>query len=410
MTKEVRTATLRWAPQPPALWPLPLVGRAQELSSLETFLAGAGAASMLVLSAPIGLGKTRLVNEAIKQAALAGTRVITAGPDPSGLASAWFPVRAAVQAILDLPPVCPVDALVDRLEAVGLGSRDAPGLAELFGQEGALSQLEAPIRRRECTAATLRVLRAAGSSGRAALLFEDVDRYDALSVDLLHRLAEHPIETPVRVLCTTVPEQAVGWADGVRRMDLHLLGGANLLAIADFLKGSAPGGAPDGEVLARVSRGEPARLEHAVRWFFERGDLSAAPDGLADLIAERLARLPGNVRVVLQAVAVAGMEAPLDVVAQVVAGEDVDELSLAAAVDLLVSHGLLVPRENGVALPHGLIRDVVYDAMPDAVRRGLHRAFAEKLPSHATTAAVLGHHAELGGLIDLGGRAPARRR
>jgi tRNA A-37 threonylcarbamoyl transferase component Bud32/tetratricopeptide (TPR) repeat protein len=401
MTKEVRTMTLRWAPQPPALWPLPLVGRAQELSSLETFVAGGGSSSFLVLSAPIGLGKTRLVNEVVKHAVAAGARVIVAAPDPSGLASAWYPVRAAVAAILDLPPVCPVDALVDRLEAVGLGSRDAPGLAELFGQEGALAQLEAPIRRRECTAATLRVLRAAGASGRAAIIFEDVDRYDALSIDLLHRLAEHPIETPVRVLCTTVPEQAVGWADGVERMDLHLLAGANLLAIAELLKSAAPGGAPDGEVLTRVSRGEPARLEHAVRWFFERGDLSTAPDSLADLVAERLARLPGNVRVVLQAVAVAGMESSLDVLTQVVASEDVDDLSLAAALDLLASHGLLVQKENTVALPHVLVRDVVYDAMPDAVRRGLHRAYAEKLPLHATSAAVLGHHAELGGLIDL---------
>ncbi len=400
VTKEVRTATLRWAPQPPALWPLPLVGRAQELSSLETFLGGGGAASTLVLSAPLGYGKSRLVAEAVKHAGAAGTHVTIAGPDPSGLASAWYPIRAAVAAILELPPVCPVDALIERLEAAGLSNRDAPGLAELFGQEGALAQLEAPIRRRECTAATLHVLRAAGRGGRAAIVFEDVDRYDALSVDLLRRLAEHPIDSPVRVLCTTVPEQAAGWPDGVVRIDLHLLGGANLLAMAEFLRAAAPG-APDGETLTRVSRGEPARLEHAVRWFFERGDLNAAPDSLADLVAERLARLPGNVRVVLQAVAVAGMEAPLDVLEQVVAGEDVDEVSLSAALDLLASHGLLAIQEERVTLPHALIRDVVYDAMPDAVRRGLHRAYAEKLPAHATPGSVLGHHAELGGLLDL---------
>jgi tRNA A-37 threonylcarbamoyl transferase component Bud32 len=400
MTKDVRTATLRWAPQQPQLWPLPLVGRAAELSTLETFLAGGGAASTLVMSAPLGYGKTRLVDEAIQRASGAGTRVIVAGPDPSGLASAWHPIRSAVAAILELPAVFSPDVLGERLAVLGISDRDAPGLAELFGQEGALAQLEAPIRRRECTAATLRVLRAAGTAGRAAIVFEDVDRYDALSVDLLKRLSEHPIETPVRVVLTTVPEQAAAWPDGVLRQELHLLPPATMLAVTDWLKEKQPG-APDSETLSRVSRGEPARLEHAARWFFERGDLNEAPDSLADLVAERLARLPGHVRVVLQAVAVAGMEAQLAVLEPVVASENVDDVSLQAALELLASHGLLSVHESVVSLPHAIVRDVVYDAMPDAVRRGLHRAFAEKLPTHATSAAVLGHHADLGGLLDL---------
>ncbi len=410
--KEVRTQTMRWAPQPPPVWPLPLVGRAAELSSLERFMAGGGGASTMLLVAPLGLGKTRLVEEAVKHAAASGTLVTIAGPDPSGLALAWYPIRAAVAAILELPPVCPVEALLERLEAIGLGTRDAPGLAELFGQEGALSQLEAPIRRRECMAAAQRVLRAAWQGGRAvaggrtagsraAIVFEDVDRFDLLSLELVKRLAEHPIETPVRVVVTTEPKQAVGWPEGVLRMDLHPLGGANLLAIAERLR-DTQAGAPDGEVLARVTHGEPARLEHAVRWFFEGGDPANVPEGLADLVAERLARLPGNVRVVLQAAAVSGMEAPLDVLAQVVAREgEIDDASLQAALGLLGAHGFLGVRGDLVAFAHALIRDVVYEGVPADVRRALHRAFAETLPSHSTPAAVLGHHAELGGLVDL---------
>jgi serine/threonine-protein kinase len=402
LTHEIRTATLRWAPKPPVqLWPLPLVGRANELSALTAFLAGGGVATTMLVAGALGSGRTRLVREAVRRAAEVDIAATIAGPDPSGLSSSWYPIRAAVAAILELPPICPVDALAERLEAAGLSHRDAPGLAELFGQEGALSQLEPVVRRRECMASALRVLRAAAmGKSRAVLVFEDVDRYDPLSVDLLRRLAEHQIDDPVRVILTATGEAAEGWPDGVVRLDLGALVGANLAAISERLREIEPR-SPDAEALLRATHGEPVRIEHVVRYFFEGGELHEAPENLPDLIAERLARLPGSVRVVLQAVAVAGLEADIGALTQVVATEEVDEQALSAALELLADHGLLAVDGDIVAFQHPLTRDVVYDAMPAEPRRELHRAFAELLPAHATPAAVLGHHAELGGLYDL---------
>lgn len=399
-----RTETFRWAPPQPALFPLPLVGRDAALAAAETFLAGAGAATTLLIAAPLGAGSTRLVEELANRVGNGGTTVIVAGPDPSGLAQTFYPLRAAVAAVLDLPEVHPFDVLAERLEAAGLSHRDAPGLAELLGQEGALSQLDPAIRRRECFAATLRVLRAAAwRGGRAALVFEDVDEFDPMSIELLRRLAEHPIDAPVRVLLTSRPEGASRWqGEHVLRVDLPVLDAAQVGEIAEHIKKAQTSGAtPSAAQLLAASRGEPAHLEHAVRYFFEGGDLESAPESLPDLVASRLARLPASVRVVLQAAAVLGREAPRFALSRVIADEGVDDADLGPALGLLAAHGLVEHDHEAVRFTHPLVRDVVYDAMPADVRRALHRAYAESLPAHVTPTAILGTHAEHASLHDV---------
>jgi tetratricopeptide (TPR) repeat protein len=404
VSSDPRTETMRWAPPQPALFPLPMVGHSAELTQAETFLAGAGASTTMLITGAIGAGATRLVHELYRRVGETGTNVIIAGPDPSGLSQTFYPLRAAVAAILDLPPMFTADVVGERLEAAGLSHRDAPGLTELMGEEGALSQLDVAVRRRECFAATLRVLRAAAwRGGRAALIFEDVDEYDPLSIELLHRLAEHPLDTPVRVLLTAREGSNVAqrWPEGVTRVLLQPLEPVHLLVVAEHLRQAHQAGSPDADTLMRVSDGVPARLEHAVRHFFEGGDLASAPVSLPDLIALRLARLPASVRVALQAAAVLGHEAPLFALQRVCADEGVDEADLTAALGLLATHGLVELDGDVVAFGHPLVRDVVYDAMPADVRRALHRSYAETLPAHVTPTAILGHHAEHAGLHDL---------
>ena len=80
--------------------------------------------------------------------------------DPTGLASPFYPVRALVAAVLQLPPVCADAELREAVTEFGLGERDLPGIAELFGHPSELWELEPPVRRRELIASTLRVFKA----------------------------------------------------------------------------------------------------------------------------------------------------------------------------------------------------------------------------------------------------------
>src|SRR5690606_13019827 len=122
--------------------------------------------------------------------------------DPSGLAAPFYPVRALVAGILQLPPVTDHRGVVKALRELGLGDRDLPGIAELFGLEGKLRQLEPTVRRRELLVAATRVLLAASRDRRAVLVFRNVDRYDNPSQDVLRRLAETRPDTDLKIVVT----------------------------------------------------------------------------------------------------------------------------------------------------------------------------------------------------------------
>jgi hypothetical protein len=66
--------------------------------------------------------------------------------------------------------------------ARGLGERDVPGLAELFGNLRSWPSSTA-VRRRELFASVVRAFIAESKRGPTAVVFEDLDRYDRASVE-----------------------------------------------------------------------------------------------------------------------------------------------------------------------------------------------------------------------------------
>ena len=87
-----------------------------------------------------------------------GRVIYQVGPDPSGLAAPFYPIRSLLAAMLQLPPVSSEVELRDAVLAIGLNERDVPGIAQLFGHPTTLLELEPPVRRREMVWSTLRAL------------------------------------------------------------------------------------------------------------------------------------------------------------------------------------------------------------------------------------------------------------
>ena len=85
-----------------------------------------------------------------------------------------------------------------------------PGLAELFGNLSELAELDAPVRRRELFASVVRAFAAEANRGPTAVVFEDLDRYDRASVDLVRRVVERN-SSGVRVVVTLTPAEARTW-------------------------------------------------------------------------------------------------------------------------------------------------------------------------------------------------------
>src|SRR5262249_8905207 len=140
--------------------------------------------------------------------------------DPTGLASAFYPVRALVAAVLALPPVCSEDELKRAVAAFGLGERDLPGIAELVGHPTGLWELEPPVRRRELIASTLRVFRSIADRHPAAVVFEDVERYDQPSLEIVRRVVELDTGAALRVVVSVDSAAASQWPSELPRVEL----------------------------------------------------------------------------------------------------------------------------------------------------------------------------------------------
>lgn len=389
------------------LFPLPLVGREPDLDQLTRFFVNEGAAMLQVVGGS-GSGRSRLIAEAYIRLAEVSRDVIIyhTAPDPSGLASTFYPIRSIVAAILGLPPMCPYEGLGDALEAIGLSRRDLPGIAELFGHRGELWQLEPPVRRRELIAATVRVMRAAASRGPAVLVFEDVDQYDQPSQELLRRLAERTDSHPLRVVVSNGVEFAGRWPHGVVRLDLRPLDSPALEQLTGHLRARVPEAMPDAATLERLTAGIPARITHLVRYLVEGGSLAHAPESLGDIIAARLGLLPRDALLLCQGAAVFGSEVERELL-RTVLRKNVDEASglsgskpgeaFERALELVCDRGLLVESDGRLSFHQALVRDICYDATPADVRRTLHECAAQALHADSASAAVLGHHHEMAG-------------
>ncbi|MEZ4398747.1 MAG: protein kinase [Kofleriaceae bacterium] len=378
---------------PVVAWPLGLVGRDRELDLVADFLAGRSAAPALLVVGEMGSGRTALLREAYERVAEAiGVTIYQADADPTGLASSLYPLRALIATMLELPPVCSVDDLVAVATRRGLNERDVPGLAELFGNATELSELDGPVRRREMFASFVRTLAAEATRGPTVLVFEDLDRYDRTSADMVRRLVERDA-SGVRIVVTVTEAEANTWPVDCIRVSLGPLDDEALTFLAAQLGRHPEIDAITAGHLAELTHGAPAHVEQLARYLAEGGSLEHAPTTLPDLIAARLANLSKDSLVVCQSAAVFGREVTRDSVEASSGLGDGFGPALATAVE----RGWLRVAEPVIEFVSVRVRDVVYGAIPASVRRDLHD-FARVTLEPTGAANVLAHHTEAAGL------------
>jgi len=379
--------------RPSKTWPLALVGRDDELDRVIDFLAGRAIAPALLVIGDAGSGKTALLREAYDRVAdAAGVTIYQADPDPAPLPAPLYPLRALIATMLELPPVCGKDELAAAAVARGLGERDVPGLAELFGNLSELAELDAPVRRRELFASVVRAFAAEANRGPTAVVFEDLDRYDRASVDLVRRVVERN-SSGVRVVVTLTPAEARTWPADCLRITLDALDGEALGFFATQLTRGGAVGELTALQLTELTAGVPAHVEQLVRYISEGGAIEHAATSLPDLIAARLTTLPRDPLRVCQAAAVFGREAALAQVAEASGlGDDFD-----AALAQAIERGWLQASGDTVSFPSNFVRDVTYGAIPASVRRDLHEFARQALGADAPPA-LAAHHTDAAGL------------
>lgn len=171
-----------------------------------------------------------------------------------------------------------------------------------------------------------------------------------------------------------------------------------------------------------VTDGNPFYVIELLKTLFARGLLTADPEtgawfappvpesesytvapmpgSVHDAIAQRVAKLPYELRDLLATIAVAGRGSGTDLLSHV---HGMSRLRAAALGDALVERRLLVEERGVYRCAHPVIADVVRDGLTPARRRELHRAIALSLitiAAPADTGEVAGEiarHAERGG-------------
>jgi DNA-binding SARP family transcriptional activator len=390
---------------------LPFVGREAELERLRERWADVcgGARAAVVIGGEPGIGKTRLASELARAVHEQGALVLYGRCD-EGLGVPYQPFVEALR------PYARAVGL-DRLRA-DLGHL-APELGRLLPE---LAGLGEPVRadpeseRFALFEAVAALLEAMTGQRRVLLVLDDLHWAASPTLLLLRHLIRSERELGGLVL-GTYRETELDRSQPLAQLlaDLHRdvgtqrvrIGGLDEHAISALLE-AAFGHALDRratqlvQVLCTQTGGNPFFIRELLAHLTESGGrLSSsvtaaqleAPEGLRQVIGQRVARLSAPAGRALSIAAVAGATFSFALLERVL-GENVLD-----ALDEAVAAGLLTEAGHGEhAFAHALVRQTIYGQLGAARRVRLHRQLGEALEamgaSHAHVEALAHHFAQ----------------
>src|SRR5215468_6365633 len=382
-----------------------MVGRDDELGRLLTLLddAEAGRSVVALVSGDAGVGKSRLVAEATRLAAVRGFTVLSGQCAELGDSVPYLPLadalRSAAQAGAVRDALSSRPALSMLLPEGGGGltiDSDRSGLArqQMFGGVlGLLTELAAAAP----VLLVLEDLHWADTSTRDLVTFlsrmlhrERVALIGSYRTDDLHR--RHPLRPvvaellrlPSVIAVDLAPLDPSALAEHLTAAAAGRIGATELNNIVARAEGNAYYAE---ELLAASIAGAAIGGDQA-----ERGTL---PAGLAALLLSRVEQLSDAAQQVLRAAAVAGRKADDELVR---AASGLAAAEYEAAVREAVTHQLLVPDgTEGYVFRHALLREAVYADLLPGERTRLHATMCSLLADEqrltmAGTAAELAQH------------------
>ncbi len=372
-----------------------LIGRVPEVEALHDAVAAsaAGESRIVLITGDAGIGKTRLVREAIAHARATGVRVASGGCVQLGEVSIAF--APLVEALRDLRDQLG-DAEIDEL----LGPA-RPQLRPLFsGDDAALGVTGGVFDQ------VLAFLTRLGARQPLLLVLEDLHWADASTRDLVAYLGRKLRSAAVTLVLTLRADElhrrhplrpVIAGLERDHRIERLDLGGLARADIARLLREIGADGSDDAVIddLYARSGGNPFYVEELVASGRLGGGL---PDTLAEVILSRIDQLPEDARRLLRAAAVVDDHVDDELLAAVT-GEPLELVT--AALREAVIEQVLVLDATTCRFRHALVREALYDDLLPGERTRLHVATAtvletaEHLPPH-TRWAMVAHHWDAG--------------
>ena len=378
-----------------------LVGRDEQMAALEAAFASVrqGGPSAVLLGGEAGVGKSRLVSEFGRTAALAGARVLTGGC--LALGTDGLPYAPFTAVLRDLVHEMGADAV-----AAMLPGRTTRGLARLLPELGDPDTGGDPAEARaRLFEEVLSALEHLTRHSPVVLVIEDAHWADRSSRDLLTFLIGNQRALSGLLIVVTFRSDELhrthplrpllAWMDRiawVERVDLPRLTRHDTGELVVRILGRTPAG-DLADALYHRSEGNPLFVEALLCC---DGELSAQlPESLRDLLLESVRRLPEDTQEVLR-VASAGGETTGHALLGAVTG--LDDAALTGAVRPAVIANVLHPRGDGYAFRHELIREAVHEDLLPGEHGRLHSRFAEAIDADPTlvppgrAAVEMAHH------------------
>jgi eukaryotic-like serine/threonine-protein kinase len=376
-----------------------LVGREEEMADMREAVtdALAGRGNLMFIVGEPGIGKTRAAEELVTFAGMRGARALWGRCHEDERAPAFWPwIEAIREFVRDADPVGLRWQLGPRAPDV---ARLVPELAERLGEEPEpLASISEADRFRLFDSVT-GFLADASRSRPLVIVLDDLHWADASSLELL-RFASRQLAGTGLLLVGTYRDVELGRhhplsralseltaARNARRIPLRGLDDAGVAAMIESTTGSAPPPALARSIWEQTE-GNPFFVGEVVRLLASEGRLDGAgaglpaviPEGVRDVVGQRLDRLTPEANEVLKVAAVAGREFETAVV--VAASErdpaEVEAALVSARENLLVSHGA-TGGAGWLCFAHAIVRETLYAELSTAQRVQLHKRVGEAI-------------------------------
>lgn len=375
-----------------------LLERSVEFDRVRALIDGAasGTGRVLVLEGPAGIGKTAVIEGAVRLARDSGARTGAATGTELESDYAFGAVRCLLSGLV-------IDAMRSTgneiFEGAAKPAAAVLGLADTNGNPHAQHE----------PAAVMHALYwlVAGLSERGPLLLvaDDLHWFDPPSQRFLSYLSRRVDDLAVSLLMATRPvDRASGVLGGIladQRVPVRPIPPLTPHAVG-LLVAARWEAAADARFVAAchdAGGGNPFLTEELLRALHDAGveptaEAAAAvasigADGTRRQVLARLGRLPAQSVDVVRAIAVLGPDASVQRTATLLEGQD--EVQVAAGIEMLAVAGLIVA-DQPVRFVHPLVHAAVYGDMPPAVRVWWHARAARALAAEGLPAERVAAH------------------
>ena len=376
---------------------VPLVGRVADLVVLRALIerAANGHLGTVLVEGEPGIGKSRVVCEALEFARGRGFRVFTGACEEI---EQERPLRALGEVLeVERSAPDPLRAELGRLLGGGVATIEgpAPGMAD----EGWL-----------IVEAVVDVLDGLASTGPVAVVIEDVHWADPLTLRALEAIVRHLTRSPLAMFVTLRPGSRRVEVDrtvrdlldrGSEHVILTPLDAEDAADLASEVAGLPPGPG----LLAQVegAGGNPLYIIELVRALADEGAIelrdgraessrASPPPSLRLTVLRRLSLLPEELLNLLRVASILGTFS----VAELAAVASRPTAGLVPVLASALETGLLTESGDRLTFRHELVRAAIYHDLPGAIRKGLHREAGAVLGGAGAPVERVAGHVALG--------------